>query len=350
MIEKGAGGGERSEPGIFIHEVKNGMDSYSRLKQRILEDLITEYAKTQPEIDKGELLKNQSYYQLSLYQIASLLAELKVKRLLDSSMLNQRNVLKSIAEDESQRWEDFSQTVRRIGMILNSLSVPLKCIGEIDKQNRIHHLKAMERSFSNSIVSLIESKKTMNQIKKNRIKPNTSLAKTTFLDYFNQIVFQLKLLIKVFKLELNYGNTLLQHSPEVLDLLFTKLKNNPTSLHLCQEPLNRLYKSMMGNPQLNLGEEWKDSDANAAGGANEIKAKLESAAHALKSTLQDNRKKIDEWVRVIATLEILSNAVENNDDKRIDDLVDRTAGGSGEPRMARYLNAFDKWKDYFSFR
>ncbi|MBI1387105.1 MAG: hypothetical protein GC154_01480 [bacterium] len=318
-------------------------ERYDRVKEEILNALIQEYIRQNPGVSEQEVLYLAKDGKLVLSDLASVLAEMKVRKDFNQSLESAGKMYANLAIQENSRWQDCYDSAKHSRLMIDCLhSSPFNHFDQDTWTQEHHYIKRYESICARATVKVESSKDALAEIKKEGVRIQTPRGRMAVITYLQWLIDQMTALYRVLIKEVELGDQFEEHARRYIETAFETIEKNSTPFDLKPDIFNQIYKALEGDAKKTLHVE-SVSDLNRKL-LIETKNSLNQAIGKLKKHTQVRRQQFQEMWTAISTLrdsvkklEELNN-LDRNGKMPPEDPDEEAAGTGSGGRMARFMN------------
>ncbi len=320
-------------------------ERYERAKEKIRKALVEEYLKQNPRVKEQEVIMLCKEGKLIFTDMASVMAEIKVRNNFTESMKNAEQMFANLAVHENQRWKECTVSADYSQLMIDCLSSsPFNHFDHYSRKKEHDYVDNQERICARATVKLQEKKEKLYEFKKEGINVRTPRGRSLVIEYLNWVIYQLKTLHNAFEKKVELGNIFAKHATNYINIIFEEIsqKKVPFSIHL--DDLRKVYSVLnrRNKTEDHIGE-IAEANKNVL---NETKKVLVSSIDNLKIHIEKRRIQFQEIWKAISSMKEVNS--------QIDKLNRLDAAGKMPPesaeheptvkRMIRFTKSSDRYQ------
>ncbi len=315
---------------------------YEIAKEQITNILIQEYCKQNPGVRENEVIVKCQDGVLIFSDMASVLAEMKIRKDFQKALENAGKMYSTLAAHENQRWNDCIESTEHSKMMVDCLhSSPFHHYSPLEWQEMHNYFNNQEQICAKATVRLEECKRKLAELKKQGVKIQSSRGRTVIIEYLNWVIDQLKVVHRVFKKEVEIGDVFAKKAKVFIDVKFQSLDKRSTHFRINMDDLNKLFKSLKGSKRESL--ELENVGRLNVDILMQTKRTLAKSVDEMKGHLQKRREQFQEIWSAISHMRSTVEAMEEmnrmeEEGKLVPEPVD-VGDTTPVQRMARYTQS-----------
>lgn len=277
-------------------------DLLSRAKEEIKKALIEEYLRRHPNVNEQQMVMLYKDGKLLFSDIASVMAEMKVRKNFEDAVLYSAKMIANLAVQENERWEDCCKSTEHSRLILDCLnSSTFAAIDHFVWREEYNYLKKEERACAKFTIALESTKTKISEYKEKEGSIENKKGKLLLIEYLKYVVEQLKVLYRVLKKEVALGDNFTNRASEYIRVTFAKLENRTKEFKLETRHFNKVFSTLKNERHAKI---FQDDvlEFNTQLLA-ETRKTLENATDELKEHNEQRRKQFHEIWESVAILE-----------------------------------------------
>jgi len=312
---------------------------YERAKEEITKVLIREYCKQNPGVNENEVIIKCKDGVLIFSDIASVLAELKVRNNFQKALENAGKMYCNLTVHENQRWNDCIESTEHSKIMVDCLhSSPFHHYSPLEWQEMHNFLNNQEQICAKATIRSEECKKKLNDLKKEGISVQSPKGRAVIIEYLNWVIDQLKVLHSVYQKEVEIGDLFAKKANVFIDVKFQGIEHKASKFQIDTADLDKIYKSLKGNKRESLQlEEVRQLNTELLV---QTKITLSNCVDEMKTALKSRRERFQEiWIAITQLQDTVDKMEQlNNLDEEGKLPPESKAPASLSPfnRMARY--------------
>lgn len=325
---------------------------YKRAKEEITKILIQEYCKQNPEVKESEVIIKCQDGVLVFTDIASVLAEMKIREGFQKALENAGKMYHTLAAHENQRWNDCIESTEHSKMMVDCLhSTPFHHFSPLEWQDIHNFLNHQEQICAKATIRLEECKKKLLESKKSGVNVQTPQIRGIVIEYLNWVIDQLKVMHDVYNKEVELGELFAKKAKVFIDVKFQAIETKAAKFQIDSADLDKIYKSMKGDKRISLNlDDVRQLNIEIL---EKTKNTLSDSVDEMKSVLKIRR---EQFHQIWNAITLLQDTVENmekfnkqDQEGKLPPETSQTTDTSTLRRMARYShslrNIFSKKKN-----
>lgn len=260
-------------------------ERYSQAKEEINKALIQEYILKNPGVREQDVIMMNQNGKLIFSDLSSVLAEMKVRKDFDASVIHTEKMTASLAVQENQRWQECYDSATQSKLMVDCLnSSPFNLFDQNQWSEEHEYLRRKESASAKATVKVEEQKQEIVKFRNEKVSIHSSRGRTAIISYLQWVIQQLRVLHQLLKKEIGYSELFETSASQFVEVNFESLKNETEPFTI----LNKIFQTLTGNQTPTI--QFDDvSDLNRQVLV-ETKKTLSSAVDKLSKKVKDKRK------------------------------------------------------------
>ncbi len=277
-------------------------DAFDTAKEEIRKALVSEYLKQNPGVQEQEVIMACKDGKLIFSDVATILAEMKIKKEFSQSLEGARNLFSNLTVHENQRWKECCNSVSYSQLMLDCLvSSPFNYFDPYGWKCEREYLEKQQRYSAKATVKLTEYKEEITDLKERDGTIRTPEGRSLVVDYLNWVILQLKSLHLIYKKEVELGDIFADCASNYVRVTFEEVQTKTVAFKIDMDQVNQFYGLLKGSPNATVGLEGVVE--LTASVLNRTKIALNQAVDEMKTRIEKRREQFEEIWAMISSMQ-----------------------------------------------
>ncbi len=281
---------------------------YERAKEQIITALIHEYMKKNPGTREQDVVMLNHDGKLIFSDLSSVLAEMKVRKDFDESVIHTEKMSASLAVQENHRWQQSCQSSTQSKLMVDCLnSSPFNLFDKQQWSAEHEFIRRKESASAKATVKVGEYKENIVKFRDEDASIHSSRGRTTVIYYLQWVIQQLRVLHQLLGKELELSDIFQTSASQFIEVSLEHIERESEPYSV----IDSVYQALTGNGLASVG-------VKGVGELNrkmlvETKKTLSSAVEKMLASVEDKRKQFHAiWASITTLTEAVKGLEELN--------------------------------------